>query len=101
MAEQAACCLPFRALARDTTVRAATGSDLVAPLKTAPTRRTLAPDPAEIDGDVHVSPCFLAGTTWTGDPALAPSLSLRRDLMPVAVRNVSRKALGGTPSRVL
>ncbi|MEU3616887.1 DUF317 domain-containing protein [Streptomyces sp. NPDC006872] len=38
------------------------------------------PDTEEIDGDVYVTPRYLAGTTWTGDPALAPLLALGWDL---------------------
>ncbi|MGC4950044.1 DUF317 domain-containing protein [Streptomyces sp. DT224] len=39
---------------------------------------TAQPDPQhEIDGDVYVSPRYLASTTGTGDPALAPLLDLR------------------------
>ncbi|NEB88962.1 DUF317 domain-containing protein [Streptomyces anulatus] len=39
------------------------------------------PDPHhEIDGDVYVSPRYLASTTATGDPALAPLLDLDWDL---------------------
>ncbi|MCD9193376.1 DUF317 domain-containing protein [Streptomyces albireticuli] len=34
------------------------------------------PDPDQIDGDVHVSPRYLAGSTFTGDPALKPLLAL-------------------------
>ncbi|MGW1143624.1 DUF317 domain-containing protein [Streptomyces sp. NPDC002454] len=32
------------------------------------------PTPEEIDGDVFVSPVYLAGSTYTGDPALRPLL---------------------------
>ncbi|MFJ4322744.1 DUF317 domain-containing protein [Streptomyces tricolor] len=39
------------------------------------------PDPRhDIDGDVYVSPRYLASTTGTGDPALAPLLALGWDL---------------------
>ncbi|MFE9601541.1 DUF317 domain-containing protein [Streptomyces hokutonensis] len=37
------------------------------------------PDTEEIDGDVYVSPRYLAGSTWTGDPALKPLLALGFD----------------------
>lgn len=37
-------------------------------------------DPEEIDGDVYVSPRYLAGSTFTGDPALEPLLTLGFDL---------------------
>ncbi|MFG2430337.1 DUF317 domain-containing protein [Streptomyces sp. NPDC048590] len=39
------------------------------------------PDPrSDIDGDVYVSPPYLAGTTGVGDPALAPLLDLGWEL---------------------
>ncbi|WP_405889804.1 DUF317 domain-containing protein [Streptomyces sp. NBC_00133] len=38
------------------------------------------PDPDPTDGDVYVSPRYLAGSTFTGDPALAPLLALGWDL---------------------
>ncbi|MER5822131.1 DUF317 domain-containing protein [Streptomyces mirabilis] len=38
------------------------------------------PDTEEIDGDVYVSPRYLAGTTFIGDPALEPLLTLGFDL---------------------
>ncbi|GGT22228.1 DUF317 domain-containing protein [Streptomyces antibioticus] len=37
-------------------------------------------DPAEIDGDVFVSPRYLAGSTATGDPALQPLFALGWEL---------------------
>ncbi|WP_231650168.1 DUF317 domain-containing protein, partial [Streptomyces clavuligerus] len=46
---------------------------------TTPTRGTEPPAmPAaeEIDGDVYVSPVYLAGSTYTGDPALRPLLDV-------------------------
>jgi hypothetical protein len=39
------------------------------------------PDPAaEIDGDVYVFPRYLAGSTYTGDPALEPLMALGWEL---------------------
>ncbi|WP_030661532.1 DUF317 domain-containing protein [Streptomyces cellulosae] len=38
------------------------------------------PDTEEIDGDVYVSPRYLAGSTYIGDPALEPLLALGFDL---------------------
>ncbi|MEE1838022.1 DUF317 domain-containing protein [Streptomyces sp. SP17KL33] len=38
------------------------------------------PDTEEIDGDVYVSPRYLAGSTAVGDPALEPLLALGFDL---------------------
>ncbi|MDX2549494.1 hypothetical protein [Streptomyces stelliscabiei] len=38
------------------------------------------PDTEEIDGDVYVSPRYLAGSTFIGDPALEPLLTLGFDL---------------------
>ncbi|GCD41831.1 DUF317 domain-containing protein [Streptomyces paromomycinus] len=38
------------------------------------------PDPDLLDGDVYVSPRYLAGSTFTGDPALAPLLERGWDL---------------------
>ncbi|KMS67730.1 hypothetical protein ACM01_41670 [Streptomyces viridochromogenes] len=38
------------------------------------------PDTEEIDGDVYVSPRYLAGSTAIGDPALEPLLALGFDL---------------------
>ncbi|MEU9064668.1 hypothetical protein AB0D13_38990 [Streptomyces sp. NPDC048430] len=35
---------------------------------------------SDIDGDVYVSPRYLAGTTGIGDPALAPLLDLGWEL---------------------
>ncbi|MCC3775871.1 DUF317 domain-containing protein [Streptomyces sp. UNOB3_S3] len=37
-------------------------------------------DPDQIDGDVYVSPRYLAGSTFTGDPALDPLLALDWDM---------------------
>ena len=37
-------------------------------------------DPDTIDGDVYVSPRYLAGSTGTGDPALEPLLALGWEL---------------------
>ncbi len=34
------------------------------------------PEPAPEEGEVYVTPRYLAGTRWTGDPALAPLLEL-------------------------
>ncbi|ULR48446.1 hypothetical protein [Streptomyces deccanensis] len=38
------------------------------------------PDSEEIDGDVYVSPRYLADSTAVGDPALEPLLTLGFDL---------------------
>ena len=38
------------------------------------------PDTEEIDGDVYVSPRYLAGSTYIGDPALESLLALGFDL---------------------
>ncbi|WP_127361414.1 hypothetical protein [Actinacidiphila soli] len=38
------------------------------------------PDLDQIDGDVYVTPRYLAGSTHTGDPALEPLLALGWDL---------------------
>ncbi|MEU9396578.1 hypothetical protein AB0D86_42085 [Streptomyces sp. NPDC048324] len=38
------------------------------------------PDTEEIDGDVFVSPRYLAGSTAIGDPTLEPLLALGFDL---------------------
>ncbi|MFJ4918472.1 DUF317 domain-containing protein [Streptomyces sp. NPDC088725] len=47
------------------------------------------PDPRyDIDGDVYVSPRYLAGSTGTGDPALAPLLGLGWDLQHDDLGNV-------------
>ncbi|MEU2874120.1 DUF317 domain-containing protein [Streptomyces olivoreticuli] len=45
------------------------------------------PDPEPIDGDVYVSPRYLAGSTFTGDPALEPLLTLGWDLQHDEVGN--------------
>ncbi|MFJ9033657.1 DUF317 domain-containing protein [Streptomyces sp. NPDC102274] len=46
------------------------------------------PDPEPIDGDVYVSPRYLAAATATGDPALEPLLSLGWDLRHDDLGNV-------------
>ncbi|MCX5238919.1 DUF317 domain-containing protein [Streptomyces prunicolor] len=46
------------------------------------------PDTEEIDGDVYVSPRHLAGSTYTGDPALKPLLALGFDLRHDGLGNV-------------
>ncbi|WP_367435134.1 DUF317 domain-containing protein [Streptomyces celluloflavus] len=46
------------------------------------------PDPDLIDGDVYVSPRYLAGSTATGDPALEPLLALGWDLRHDDLANV-------------
>lgn len=47
------------------------------------------PEPhLDIDGDVYVSPRYLAGSTSTGDPALAPLLDLGWDLQHDDLGNV-------------
>ncbi|MFF4363452.1 DUF317 domain-containing protein [Streptomyces sp. NPDC001604] len=46
------------------------------------------PNTEEIDGDVYVSPRYLAGSTWTGDPALEPLLALGFDLRHDELGNV-------------
>ncbi|WP_371551482.1 DUF317 domain-containing protein [Streptomyces sp. NBC_00554] len=49
---------------------------------------TFVPDTEEIDGDVYVSPRPLAGSTFTGDPALKPLLALGFDLRHDDLGNV-------------
>ncbi|KOT79126.1 hypothetical protein ADK70_31970 [Streptomyces rimosus subsp. pseudoverticillatus] len=46
------------------------------------------PDPDLPDGDVYVSPRYLAGSTFTGDPALKPLLDQRWDLQYDDLANV-------------
>ncbi|MEU6612017.1 DUF317 domain-containing protein [Streptomyces shenzhenensis] len=54
------------------------------------------PDPRhDIDGDVYVTPRYLAGSTGTGDPALAPLLALGWDLQHDDLGNVYVNAPDG------